>query len=424
MPYHQILVETAADIRGKAFDRIDRQVINILRDRTRPVKRLQDELLMKPQSIETAEHVYQAITHTAEEIAQDGIQSRQRKDAVSVWKLIQQAARPWAVSGRRFPQLAPAVNRLWKKLYRQAAWNAIQVGFAARRRETIIAASVLAAVILIALGSFGLRAIQRAQTIETEAVLLATNTLDLPATQRFQTAAARAIQSVATSTAFAIAAQESRIARQSTATEQAIIRITATEEEHLARASTATAQEIAYETAIQQAILDQTATATAQIYILRATYEAILCRNSPSYQSYQLSSTPELFPRPGTNYYVGTSPFTVTASWTITNTSECRWGYLGVAPLSDESEYDVTLSTQRSDGEEFDLSPDNTVAVSETIRISVHFDPIQARNVSEEWVLVVNTQEMSDLPHLVVEVRNWIIPIYPPTRTPTPADDD
>jgi hypothetical protein len=224
------------------------------------------------------------------------------------------------------------------------------------------------------------------------------------------------------STAYAIAARRQG-RTESTATEQAVIRITATKRS-IWRIGTATAQEIAYETAIQKAILDQTATATAQIYIQRATYEAILCRNSPSYQSYQISSEPEIFPRPGTNYYVGTSPFTVTASWTITNTSECRWGYLGLVPLSEESEYDVTLSLQRADGEIFDLSPENTVAVSETVQLSVVFDPRQAYSVTDEWVLIVNNHAMVDLPHLSVNVRNWIIPIYPPTRTPTPKDDD
>jgi hypothetical protein len=129
MFYHQALVEAAADVRGRVFDRIDRQVIHIIRDRAKAVRRMQDELLKKPQSTETAEHIHEAIVRTAEEIAEDAIQSGQRKEAVAVWKLVREAARPWAFSGRRFPELAPAVNRQWE-LYRQAASNSIKVRYA------------------------------------------------------------------------------------------------------------------------------------------------------------------------------------------------------------------------------------------------------------------------------------------------------
>jgi hypothetical protein len=422
IPYHVILVDATADIRERAFDRIDRQVINILRDRTIPVKRLQDELLRKSQTDETASYVHQAIIRTADEITQDRIQSGQRKEAAAVWKLIREAARPWARIGRRHPELSPEVNRRWNKLYRQAGSKILKVRFAGRRREAIIATSVLAAGLLIALGYIGLSLIQPPQPTESGSVLLGTSTINMPATMRFETAAARATESVATSTAFAIAAQESKVARESTATAVVENQIAATQGENLARAGTATAQEIAYETAIQQIILDQTATATAQIYILRATYEAILCRNNPSFQSYELSSAPQLSPAPGTRYNVGSSPFTVTASWTITNTSECRWGYLGLEPLSDQ--YDVTYSFQRSDGEELNIGPQNTVAISETIQLIVNFDPIQANNVVAEWVLVINNQPMPSFPHLDINIRNWIIPVYPPTRTPTPVEED
>jgi hypothetical protein len=420
--FHRLLLEATADVRERALERIDRQVISVLRDRAKPVKRLQDELLMKPQTDETAKYVHQAIIRTAVELAQDAIQSGQRKDAALVWKLIQDATRPWARTGRRYPGLSTNVNRLWSKLYRQAAINAIKVRLAGRRREAIIATTVLAAAVLIILGYIGLVVIKPAQPIESSTFPLGTSTLNLPATMRYETAASRATGSIATSTAFAIAAQETRAARESTATAVVVNQIAATKSENLARAGTATAQEIAYETAIQQIILDQTATATAQIYIQRATYEAILCRNNPSFQSYQLSSVPQLSPVPGTRYNLGTSPFTVTASWTITNTSECRWGYLGLEPLSDE--FDVTYSVQRSDGEDFDLGPENTVAVSETIRLSLIFDPLQARNVLAEWRLVINNQTMLDHPHLMVNVRNWIIPVFPPTRTPTPEPED
>jgi hypothetical protein len=420
--YHMILLEATASFRERALDRIDRQVINILRDQAKSAKRLHDELLMKPQTDETAMYVYQAITRTAFEIAQDSIQSGHRQDAAAVWKRIRDGARPWARVGRRYPGLSPAVNRLWSKLYRQAALNAIKVRFAGRRREVIIGASVLAAAILIGLGYIGLVVIQPGQPTASATFPPGTSTLNLPATMRYETAAARATGSMATSTAFAIAAQESRVARESTATAEVVEQIAATKSENLARVRTATAQEIAYETAIQQIILDQTATATAQIYIQRATYEAILCRNTPSFLSYELSSTPTLSPAPGTRYYVGTSPFTVTASWTITNTSECRWGYLGLEPLA--GEYDVTYSVQRSDGEYFDLGPQNTVAVSETVQLSLIFDPRQAQNVLAEWVLVLNNQTILDHPHLKINIRNWIIPVYPPTRTPTPEEED
>jgi hypothetical protein len=412
-PYHAILVKAAADVRQRALDRIDRQVINILRDRTNSIKRLQDELLNKPQSEETAQYVHEAIIRTAEGLATDAIQSRTRKDAVSVWELIRDAARPWAstrLARRHYPELPPEVNRIWGELYRHASGNALRVRFAGRRREAIIAASVLAVVALIALGSIALSASQSAQPTQTSAVVLGTSTLNLPATMRFQTAAARATESVNTSTA------------DSTSTVQAAYQIASTQEADVALARTATAARNATKTAVQQIILDQTATATAQIYILRATYEAILCRNNPSYLSYELSPTPEIFPDPGTRYYFGTSPFTVTATWTITNTSECRWGYLGLEPLSEE--LDVTYSFLRADGEALNIGPENTVAVSETIQIVANFEPLQVRNVLEEWVLEINNQEMLDHPSLGLNVRNWIIPVYPPTRTPTPADDD
>jgi hypothetical protein len=171
----------------------------------------------------------------------------------------------------------------------------------------------------------------------------------------------------------------------------------------------------------QAASLSMSATATA----------ASVCLD-PSQYHVDVSVQAQLFPDPGTTYIAAPDNPQAQATWTIKNLSYCDWKQITIFSTMDR-EIQTPLLFQHGDPLVLDTSSGETISPQEEILIRVVINAVAAQNVDRNWVLVINGLPLYDQPHLVLNVRDWILlaaptavrprvvkPVLPPKPTVNP----
>ena len=170
------------------------------------------------------------------------------------------------------------------------------------------------------------------------------------------------------------------------------------------RDATATAWDISLVSAATADAMALSGTATAQA-------EALRCRDVGRY-GLAPSSRPILYPAPGTVHMVGDVPPEVRAVWVVTNTGECAWQHITLYPIAGGEP--VVPALWRGGG------PVTEVEVGEQVEVDLAFSVWEATSVNEEWVVEVNDLALFDQPHVLLNVRRWMI-VVTPTPTPSPV---
>lgn len=146
-----------------------------------------------------------------------------------------------------------------------------------------------------------------------------------------------------------------------------------------------------------------------------ATLSAIACLDGSNYPL-EVVSGPNLNPPLGQTYVIGKSDPTVQAAWVVKNTGSCNWKLITLlSPVSRE----MLTPVIKKDGEVITLKGSDTLVIApgEQVEILLGFRSSTAREISREWVVVVNGLTLSEQPRLVLEVKNWVMGVEP-TATP------
>lgn len=417
-PYHPSILGSQAqylrislnDMRRQARQRLKDQVTRILQEQTKPAERLQDEILTRPQSKETSEFVYHAVFASASQLSAAALQDSGRDQSNRFWKIIINATEPWANSNGSSDgnsDISPEVAAQWQKM-NQAAQKSY------RRLPKInlkrLNGAIVALILVLFVAWFGSNAWasrSREQDQLVAQAVNATSTQLIRATDTFQ--AGQEVRS--TETAATLTAEANLLAVQQSATSQAAIQAAA---QNAAATETAQARNEAQTTALHQTAVALAPTATALAQRLQETLEAATCEN-PAQYAVEILSQPVLYPRPGTKYVIGNAPFGATATWEIQNTGECDWTSLSIEPLADSQPLPFTFS---KNGETIEITAEEPIKTGDQIEVKLDFGVLDSANINQEWILVINDLQLSEQPHLQVNVEDWIVPVTPrPTST-------
>lgn len=155
--------------------------------------------------------------------------------------------------------------------------------------------------------------------------------------------------------------------------------------------------------------LRATATTTATI--------SAICQDV-SLTSYEIATGPNLSPQQGYQQVVGTKIPPLTATWTIKNTGDCIWQKIALWSLNDNVIVAPTIVqngnklTSTTGGVDVTVAPGESVDVVVTERFTGRW------RYQDEWILVINGLSLSAEPHLILDVKNWVIVL---TSTPAPT---
>lgn len=141
----------------------------------------------------------------------------------------------------------------------------------------------------------------------------------------------------------------------------------------------------------------------------------VSCGDVSSY-TFELLSGPALAPEPGTYYIQGGKQPSPEAAWVIRNTSSCNWIQMALLSQSSGRLFTPVL---RRDGQY--VTPvasggQSILGAGEQIEIVLTFRPSNTLSIRSEWVLVVNGFALSNQPHFLIDVNEWIRSV---TATPT-----
>jgi hypothetical protein len=134
---------------------------------------------------------------------------------------------------------------------------------------------------------------------------------------------------------------------------------------------------------------------------------------------FMLIEGPILSPNEGYYYVAGATEPDITATWIVENTGNCYWESVGFLSLYDGSIIEPVL---KKDGEELiPVSPDGKVMIlpGDQIEIVVPFEVTQARDINDEYIVIVNDISLVNLSHTILLVERWVI-IINPTSQPVP----
>jgi hypothetical protein len=398
-------------------DGVHSQVRDLLDNPSRSTQQLQNEILIKPQSVESGEVLYKAIFSITDQLVGRELQSDQREEGTSLWRIIYEATRPWAggrVKVEGYPELPGEVELLWQKLHRVARKARFKLAAMNRKREIAASCAILILLVVIMIGANVLFSQPSDGENQGGAVVLAPATEENTVTPANEAREAELTASAATDLARESIAQETAVARAGTGTAQAFVNQTTTQQAAISDLEKSTAQAIASTTAFQGTALAQASTATQSALASIATAEAIRCGNVTGY-ALELSSALDFDPPVGTEYIIDTETISPTVAWEVTNVGECKWERLEVRPASGEQEVRYALWRE---GEVTEVTPEDPLQNDETIQVILNFDVFESSNIDGEWVLVVNGLDLLEQPHLELDVEDWIILITPPSSRP------
>ena len=398
------------DMRRQARQKLSDQVTAILQEKTKPVERLHDEILSQPQSRETAEYVYHAVLASANQLSTAALQDGGRDKSNHFWEIIISATKPWTSPNglaENNSELSPEVAAQWQQMNRAALKAYRKLPRINLKRVNGAIVAVILVIFVAWFGSNAWASRSREQDQLVAQAVNATSTHIVRATNTFQ--AGQAVQ--ATETAATLTAEANLLAVQQSATAQAATQAAA---QNAAATETAQARTEAQATALHQTAVALTPMATALAQRMQETLEAATCEN-PAQYAVEILSQPVLYPRPGTRYVIGNAPFGATATWEIQNTGGCDWTSLSIEPLADSQPLPFTFS---KDGETIEITAEEPVKTGEQIEVKLDFGVLNSANINQEWIFVINDLQLSEQPHLQVNVEDWIVPVTPrPTST-------
>jgi len=136
------------------------------------------------------------------------------------------------------------------------------------------------------------------------------------------------------------------------------------------------------------------------------------CDEAQAYQ-FDILSGPELEPPVGHKYVIGVNKPTVRATWRIVNRSPCEWREVNLYSLFSET---TIVPYFRVGGELVlpkELGVETTIRPGEEVEILLGFNAETARNVTNEWLLVINGLRLVDGPRITIQVVNWVMGVQP-----------
>lgn len=134
----------------------------------------------------------------------------------------------------------------------------------------------------------------------------------------------------------------------------------------------------------------------------------------------EIATGPNLSPQQGYQQIAGTKIPPLLATWTIKNTGNCAWQSIALWSLDDnviitpavaQNGQKITPTVSAASG-----GIEVNVAAGESIDITVTRKFTGAWQYKGEWVLVINGLTLSAEPHLILDVKNWVVVL-----TPTPS---
>ncbi len=150
-----------------------------------------------------------------------------------------------------------------------------------------------------------------------------------------------------------------------------------------------------------------------------------VCEISDGY-GFEVISGPSLTPGPGYRYMIGRTPPTIRATWVIRNTSQCSFDQLAIYSPFNAKTYDPVFIRDGDSLHPEEFSDKPVLSPGDVIEIGLEFSPQHARNIRDEWILIVNNLPLVEQPHLSLSVENWVI-LYAaevnPTKVPKPRKE-
>jgi len=140
---------------------------------------------------------------------------------------------------------------------------------------------------------------------------------------------------------------------------------------------------------------------------------------------YEIVEGPVLSPDQGYYYVIGSPKPDIYASWLIENTGNCNWETISFLSLIDGS----TVKPEfKKDGQELDLTTTGgkfLIGPEEQIEITIPYDVTEARDVNDEFIVMVNGISLVSHPHTIIVVNGWVISIKSQNIiTPTPSTSE
>jgi hypothetical protein len=157
--------------------------------------------------------------------------------------------------------------------------------------------------------------------------------------------------------------------------------------------------------------------ATASANALTATASINVCEDLRS-STYEIISGPELNPKAGTILRQGSLASKPAATWVIKNTGSCSWKQVLLWSTVDNNIVQPILKKNGAEVSLISLGDTPLLAPGEQVEIMLQFDPSNIKDVQGDWVIVVNGLTLNSQPHLLLDVKNWVVTIQD-TSTPT-----
>ena len=155
-----------------------------------------------------------------------------------------------------------------------------------------------------------------------------------------------------------------------------------------------------------QVLLQNTAEPKSATPVTPISSQAILCQNIAD-AKLQIVSGPQISPNASTQYR--TDMQNPTATWVIQNTGKCSWSQFTLWSVFENT---IVQPTIKQDGQLIaSFSEDSPMVISpgEKIEVVLEIPALNASNVDEEWVGVVDGLSLITDPHFVLKVENWIV---------------
>jgi hypothetical protein len=132
------------------------------------------------------------------------------------------------------------------------------------------------------------------------------------------------------------------------------------------------------------------------------------CQDIAAYQP-EIVAGPILVPEMGYIYSPSTAPSRVTSGWILRNNSHCTWESILLLSMSNNR---LFVPYMRQNGQL--INEDSSVqAVSVPpggeIEVGLAFPLFMASGIRGDWAIVINNFKLLDQPHLVLDVKNWVL---------------
>lgn len=135
---------------------------------------------------------------------------------------------------------------------------------------------------------------------------------------------------------------------------------------------------------------------------------------------YEILGEPILTPKPGYYYTAGSPEPDITAAWFIENAGNCYWESIAFLSIFDGR---IIYPIIKVDGEELDLLATGgklEISPGDQIELVIPYKVTDAKNVSDEFIIVVNGVSLVSDTHPMIQVNEWVVTILAQNPTSTP----